>query len=221
MSQSPLLERSPQVEALGDLYDDIIQYDHWMTNELEMIVSDGLAHNIFASTGNLEEAITQLIEYIGGLFQLPDEELDDVEDFVRPRLIEALESYDEEFFNPIEIKLSYEDFKELITIRHMSKKLLRELGTDDKCCAICQEDVRSKQHCSVLGCRHFFHTKCAKQWFTKSCQKPTCPMCRKDAREMETFAKILKSEEVEKRVKKQVNKLRRSERIFIQGLAKR
>ena len=150
-----------------------------------------LAVEAFLQSGGFDAAVLNLVELVGNAFNLPD---DDVQELIEPisnTLRHAMDSIDPEFFKPVDRRLTKEEFKTLITRRVMGKKLRKELGTQETCCVICQEDVRSKQHCSILGCKHFFHIKCARQWFSEMCTKPTCPCCRKDAREMKTFESLL------------------------------
>ena len=89
-----------------------------------------------------------------------------------------------EFYKPVSVRLTKEQFDEKIHVCSMSKKIKNKLGTDDPTCTICLEDVRSRQHCAITSCNHVFHKKCAKQWFIEQCEKPLCPNCRKDPRDL-------------------------------------
>ena len=88
------------------------------------------------------------------------------------------------FFQSIDLKLSLAEFKQ-IPRAVMGKPLLKRLGKeipkkeeDFPVCVICMDNIKSRQHCTVLNCGHLYHLDCAKQWFTKHCEKPTCPCCR-------------------------------------------
>ena len=90
--------------------------------------------------------------------------------------------FPEGFFEPVKVVLSESEF-DALPLRTMSKKLKEELNISDTTCPICQEEINPRCHCTVLKCGHYFHKNCAKEWLTKQCEKPTCPMCRKDVRE--------------------------------------
>ena len=84
----------------------------------------------------------------------------------------------QEFFKPVSLRLTDTEFKS-IERRVMGRPLMRELGIEE-CpdCPICMEQIRSRQHCTVLPCKHLMHVNCAKQWLMEHCTKPTCPLCR-------------------------------------------
>ena len=48
---------------------------------------------------------------------------------------------------------------------------------DNKCCPICLEEYKPREHYKLLGCNHGFHRKCIRVWLKKNL---TCPVCRKD-----------------------------------------
>ena len=88
------------------------------------------------------------------------------------------------FFQPVNLKLSTNEFKQLPRAV-MGKPLLKRLGKeipkeeeDYPVCVICMDNIKSRQHCTVLDCGHLYHVGCARQWFTEHCEKPTCPCCR-------------------------------------------
>lgn len=110
----------------------------------------------------LEPIIQETVEYMGA------------NQFVEP--------IPDDFWEPVRLQLSIPEFKKLNN-RVMGKKLLKELNIEKGECAICQEDITSRQHCTILTCNHIYHKNCAKEWFTKQCEKPTCPCCRADVRE--------------------------------------
>jgi len=92
----------------------------------------------------------------------------------------------EDFWKPINIHISNEDFEKNIIHTRMSKKLQIKLLCDNTC-TICLETIRPNQITTILGCRHVFHKKCAKEWFTQKCNKPVCPSCRSDIRKNKSF----------------------------------
>ena len=98
------------------------------------------------------------------------EEMDSHRDRLRVRI--------QEFFKPVDLRLTDTEFK-AIERRVMGRPLMRELGIDE-CpdCPICMEKIKSRQHCTVLPCKHLMHVNCAKQWLMEHCTKPTCPLCR-------------------------------------------
>lgn len=88
------------------------------------------------------------------------------------------------FFQPVNLKLSTNEFKQLPRAV-MGKPLLKRLGKeipekeeDYPVCVICMENIKSRQHCTVLDCGHLYHIGCSRQWFMEHCEKPTCPCCR-------------------------------------------
>lgn len=93
-----------------------------------------------------------------------------------------LEYLPEDFLEPVKVQLTKQEFENL-PMRVMSKKLEKELNIKDKVCPICQDEIKPRCHCTVLRCGHIYHKNCAREWLTKQCEKPTCPMCRKDVRE--------------------------------------
>ena len=86
-----------------------------------------------------------------------------------------------DFWKPVDIHISNDDFEKKFSHKRMSKKLRREFSCDNTC-TICFEDIRPNQITTLIGCKHVFHKKCAKEWFTKKCNKPLCPCCRIDVR---------------------------------------
>ena len=84
--------------------------------------------------------------------------------------------------------MNEQDFYKRVTQQPlMRKRLAKQLNTDDCICTICLESI--KQDLSILGCKHFFHTACIKNWLTGAA--PSCPCCRMDVREADTFEKVL------------------------------
>ena len=97
-------------------------------------------------------------------------EMESHRDHLRERL--------QEFFKPVDLRLTDAEFR-AIERRVMGRPLMRELGLEE-CpdCPICMEQIKSRQHCTVLPCKHLMHVNCAKQWLMEHCTKPTCPLCR-------------------------------------------
>jgi len=83
-----------------------------------------------------------------------------------------------DFFHPVDLRLTEDEFRTLPR-RVMGRPLMRELKLDE-CpdCPICMEQIKSRQHCTVLPCKHLMHVNCARQWLMEHCTKPTCPLCR-------------------------------------------
>ena len=66
----------------------------------------------------------------------------------------------------------------------MGPKLINDMKIESNInCAICSDKIERWDKVAITPCKHIFHAKCAKQWFTKMCPKPTCPNCRHDIRE--------------------------------------
>lgn len=87
-----------------------------------------------------------------------------------------------DFWKPVDIHISNDVFENKLTHRRMSKKIQKEFGCNNTC-TICLEDIRPNQFTTITECKHVFHKKCAKEWFTKKCNTPICPCCRTDIRE--------------------------------------
>jgi|LakMenEpi03Aug12_release.lakeMendotaPanAssembly.Ray.scaffolds.fasta_scaffold09607_7 RING-finger-containing ubiquitin ligase len=49
-------------------------------------------------------------------------------------------------------------------------------------CSICMDDYKEEDKIIILKCNHYYHEKCIENWLCN--QKVTCPICRKDTREM-------------------------------------
>ena len=105
--------------------------------------------------------------------------------FLMPTVPVVGDIHEEEFMEPVKIHLTKTEFKQLNT-RVMGKKLKKTIGVLDEevDCVICQDEIRSRQHCTILKCNHTFHKKCISRWLVNDCQLPTCPCCRMDVREM-------------------------------------
>ena len=87
-----------------------------------------------------------------------------------------------DFWEPVASRLTDEGFDEMAPTHRMSKSIRKKYNMEDPICSICQEDINSRQHCSILKCEHVYHKNCIKTWLTKTCEKPTCPCCRIDVR---------------------------------------
>jgi len=85
------------------------------------------------------------------------------------------------YFSQLPIRISKQNFRK-IKRRIVTKKLLAELNQDKLECSICLENIRVRQACSILSCKHIFHTKCVRKWLTEKCTTPNCPCCRADIR---------------------------------------
>jgi len=64
-------------------------------------------------------------------------------------------------------------------------------------CPICYEAIDVTTTGRVeMSCRHAFHFKCLTTWFSSQ-EKGTCPMCRKEASELEDFGPAASEDEEE------------------------
>jgi hypothetical protein len=203
---------SPQAEETDDEMPPLEDVD--FTENI--VVDEEMARQAFLEAGSFQGAVYTLVEILGDMLEIPDNLTQQLIEPVSEAMEDVFHEINPDFFKPIDIRLDKQQFNQLITRKVMGKKLRKLLPTDDYCCVICQEEITSHQHCSILGCKHFFHLNCARQWFSKQCSKPTCPCCRKDAREMETFDTVLQLENAQKNT----TKLRRSARIFQNALKK-
>ena len=50
------------------------------------------------------------------------------------------------------------------------------------CCSICMDNYNEDEKVVILKCKHYYHENCIENWLCN--QKVTCPICRKDTREM-------------------------------------
>ena len=79
----------------------------------------------------------------------------------------------------VKITLSKEQFETF------EKKKFSELKDKSKGainCSICMDDYKEEDQIVILKCNHYYHEKCIENWLCN--QKVTCPICRKDTREM-------------------------------------
>ena len=89
---------------------------------------------------------------------------------------------DSVFYESVPCRLTSEVFDEIVPTHRMSKLIRKKYNIKEAVCSICQEDINSRQNCSILKCEHIYHKMCIKTWLTKTCDKPTCPCCRMDIR---------------------------------------
>ena len=68
------------------------------------------------------------------------------------------------------IRLSLEQYNQVV------KPITPNVFEDS--CSICCESYCSSVNTVVTKCGHIFHDNCLKNWLTKMCNKPTCPVCR-------------------------------------------
>lgn len=61
------------------------------------------------------------------------------------------------------------------------KKDLLEIENSTNC-SICMEDYTNDKKVVLLKCNHYYHESCIQNWLCN--EKVTCPICRKDTREM-------------------------------------
>jgi len=90
-----------------------------------------------------------------------------------------------DFWDTVASRLTDELFDEIVPTHRMSKSIRKKYNMEDPICSVCQEDINSRQHCSILKCEHVYHKNCIKTWLTETCDKPTCPCCRIDVRYVE------------------------------------
>ena len=93
------------------------------------------------------------------------------------------------FWDTVAVRITETDFEKQVNTCRMSKTIREKYNMDVAVCSICQEDINSRQHCSILKCEHIYHKKCIKEWLVDRCEQPTCPCCRKDVRSFELVNK--------------------------------
>ena len=119
------------------------------------------------------ESNTKLVEFL------------QIMDMLGSKIVELIatfqvEEFDEEDLEDIPVRLSEEEYKEYIQIIPASL-INKEINS---CCTICQDTFEDSEKCHVISCGHAYHEECLKHWLMKTCQRPTCPNCRHDAREL-------------------------------------
>ena len=74
----------------------------------------------------------------------------------------------------VKVNMPKTDFESMIGYRRPKKC---DIG---KTCPICYDEIKkTEQRVSQVDCcGNIFHTRCLRQWLTKSCVQPTCPTCR-------------------------------------------
>ena len=51
-------------------------------------------------------------------------------------------------------------------------------------CSICNDIINKDEQYAKTKCDHIYHEECIKIWLLDKCRIPTCPVCRKDIRNM-------------------------------------
>ena len=54
------------------------------------------------------------------------------------------------------------------------------------CCAICQDELGTAR--ITTSCNHAYHLRCLSEWYAKQ-EKGSCPLCRKEAAEIDDVAR--------------------------------
>lgn len=96
---------------------------------------------------------------------------------------QQVEEFDEEDLEDIPIRLSEDEYNEYIQIIPTSL-INKSINSGCTICTICQDKFTDSENCHVISCGHAYHEECLKHWLIKTCQRPTCPNCRHDSREM-------------------------------------
>ena len=99
--------------------------------------------------------------------------------FLDPSVIDIDSNINVNEFEDIKVILTKDQFKKLD-----SKIILEENLNDysNKECNICMDEYKIDDKIIILDCKHIFHRRCIKHWLLQ--EKVTCPVCRKDVREM-------------------------------------
>jgi hypothetical protein len=121
------------------------------------------------------------INYVNNMISISGAIIDIVSYLINPFLIPILNNIGYYYNQPlhlenVHIRLDQEQFKKNIHICRVKKNDTIEV------CSICQEDMNYYAFKGVTNCGHHFHRKCIKDWTTKFCEKPHCPLCRNDLR---------------------------------------
>jgi uncharacterized protein YuzB (UPF0349 family) len=113
----------------------------------------------------------------------------DFEDFteVNNHIIDTLFNY---VVNTTFSDFTYTDLNELNDVKiTLSKEQFdkfekMDVSESDKLtnCSICMDNYELNEKMIILKCNHTYHEKCIENWLCN--QKVTCPICRKDTREM-------------------------------------
>ena len=88
----------------------------------------------------------------------------------------------------IDSNINMEDVKVILTkdqFKKLDSKIILEENLNDysnKECNICMDEYKIGDKIIILDCKHIFHRRCIKHWLLQ--EKVTCPVCRKDVREM-------------------------------------
>ena len=76
------------------------------------------------------------------------------------------------------------DVKITLTKEQFDKFEKKSVSESDKLtnCSICMDNYKLDEKMIILKCNHTYHENCIENWLCN--QKVTCPICRKDTREM-------------------------------------
>ena len=84
-----------------------------------------------------------------------------------------------EEFEDVKVTLTTEQFNNFTKKKAID--VIENIINEDPC-NICMENYKNDEIVVLLKCNHYFHEDCIKNWLCN--EKVTCPICRKDTREM-------------------------------------
>ena len=167
--------------------DDVLHMAaHILEEDLERGVNSNeeLRQNIQRGLESMEEELS-LLPHIGselfGVEELGGSDIDWLNQNMNHRSI-PYPNPEDGFWDTVGIRLTEKEFEKVVNTFVMGKTSREKYRIEKSICSICQEDINSRQHCSILNCKHIFHKKCIKEWLVNTCEQPTCPCCRENVR---------------------------------------
>lgn len=93
--------------------------------------------------------------------------------------LEGRTTINEQEFEDVKITLTEDEFNKLNNIILSDENINDYINKD---CNICMDEYKKDETVINLDCKHIFHKDCIKNWLLN--EKVSCPVCRKDTREM-------------------------------------
>jgi hypothetical protein len=173
-------EYSENIEYIGQgiEYNDSEIYNNinnqYINDNIEYITDDSTALNVDV----YEDTLTEM--HYGNNTEF---DLTDTNNYIIDRLFNYVVNTTFSDFTYTDLN-ELNDVKITLTKEQFDKFEKRDVSESDKLtnCSICMDNYKLDEKMVILKCNHTYHENCIENWLCN--QKVTCPICRKDTREM-------------------------------------